>query len=142
MVYYVIIIIILYYKTFVNNIRLRLLRHERSSDYAEHQAQLYTKSQTHVFMLLHFLLPFWHEHHAYYNTKNRHRKCSVRKGVLWDFAKFTVKHLCQSLLFNKAAGRRPVTLLEKKLGHRCFPVNFSKFQKTPFLQKAYGRLLL
>ena len=26
------------------------------------------------------------------------------KGVLKNFAKFTAKHLCQSLLFNKVAG--------------------------------------
>ena len=30
--------------------------------------------------------------------------CSVRKGVLRSFAKFTGKHLCQSLGFNKVAG--------------------------------------
>ena len=34
--------------------------------------------------------------------------CSVQKpsseGVLKDFAKFTEKHLCQILLFNKVAG--------------------------------------
>ena len=27
-----------------------------------------------------------------------------KKGVLANFAKFTGKHLCQSLLFNKVAG--------------------------------------
>ena len=30
-----------------------------------------------------------------------------KKGVLRNFAKFTGKHLCQSLLFNKVAGLRP-----------------------------------
>ena len=29
------------------------------------------------------------------------RRCSVRKGVLRNFAKFTGKHLCQRLFFNK-----------------------------------------
>ena len=118
--------------------RLRFLRHERSSDYEEHQAQLYTKSQAHVFKLLHFLLPFWHKHHACYNTRNRHRKCSVRKGVLWDFAKFTGKHLCQSLLFNKAAGRRPVTLLEKKLWRSVFLWIFWNFKEHLFYRKPLG----
>ena len=33
------------------------------------------------------------------------RRCFVRKGVLRNFAKFTGKHLCQSLFFNKVAGR-------------------------------------
>ena len=29
---------------------------------------------------------------------------------------------------------RPATLLKKKLWHRCFPMNFAKCLKTPFLQ--------
>ena len=45
-------------------------------------------------------------------------------------------------LFNKVAGLRSATLLKKRLWHRCFPVNFAKFQRTPFLQNASGRLLL
>ena len=32
------------------------------------------------------------------------RKCSIKKGVLRNFAEFTGKHLCQSLFFNKVAG--------------------------------------
>ena len=64
------------------------------------------------------------------------------KGVLRNFEKFTGKHLCQSLFFNKAAGLRPATLLKKRLWHRCFLVNFSKFLKTPFSQNTSGRLLL
>ena len=54
-----------------------------------------------------------------------------RKGVLRNFEKFTGKHLCQSLLFNKVAGLKHVTLLKKRLWHSCFPVNFSKFLRTP-----------
>ena len=42
------------------------------------------------------------------------QRCSFKKGVLRNFAKFTGKHLCQSLFFNKVAGLRPATLLEKK----------------------------
>ena len=37
----------------------------------------------------------------------------MEKGVLRNFTKFTGKHLCQSLFFNKVAGLR----------HRCSPVN-------------------
>ena len=29
-------------------------------------------------------------------------------------------------------GLRPATLLKKNLWHRCFPVNFAKFLRTPF----------
>ena len=34
------------------------------------------------------------------------------------------------------------TLLKKRLWHRCFPVNFAKFSRTPFLQNTSERLLL
>ena len=33
--------------------------------------------------------------------RSSHRGCSVRKGALRNFAKFTGKQLCQSLFFNK-----------------------------------------
>ena len=41
--------------------------------------------------------------------------------------------------FNEA-GLQPATL-PKTLCHRCFPVNFGKFSRTPFLQNTSGRLL-
>ena len=44
-------------------------------------------------------------------------RCSVEKIVLKNFAKFTGKHLCHSLFFNKVAGARPATFLEKRLRH-------------------------
>ena len=64
------------------------------------------------------------------------------KCVHRNFAEFTGKHLCQSFFFNKVVGLRPATLLKKRLWHRCFPVNFAKLLKTPFLQNTSGRLLL
>ena len=70
--------------------------------------------------------------------RSSHRKCSVGKGVLRNFAKFTGKHLCQSLFFNKIASLRPATLLRKRLWHRCFPVNFVKFLRTPFIRNTSG----
>ena len=48
-------------------------------------------------------------------------ECSVKKGVLKNFAKFTGKHQCQSLFFNRVAD------------HRCFPANFAKFLRTRFI---------
>ena len=42
------------------------------------------------------------------------------KGVLRNFAKFTGKHMCPSLLFNKVAGLGPATLLKKRLGTGVF----------------------
>ena len=65
-----------------------------------------------------------------------------KKGVLRNFAKFTRKHLCQRLFFNKIAEFRPATSLKKSLSRRYFPVNFAKFLRTTFLQNISGRLLL
>ena len=46
------------------------------------------------------------------------------------------------LLIVNHAGLRPVNLLKKRLWHRCFPMNFVKYLRTPFLQNTSGRLLL
>ena len=66
-------------------------------------------------------------------TKNKssHRKCSGKKDVLRNFSKFTGKHLHRQGFF----------LLKKRLWYRCFPVNFAKFLRTPFLQNISERLL-
>ena len=73
--------------------------------------------------------------------RSSHQRRSVRKGVLRNFAIFRGKQLCQVLFFNKVAGPKPATLLKKRLWHRCFPVNFAKFLRTPFSQNTSGRLL-
>ena len=67
-----------------------------------------------------------------------------KKSVLRNFAKFTGKHVCQSIFFNKVSGLRPLEtiLLRKRLCHRCFVVNFAKFLRTPVLQKTFWWLLL
>ena len=64
-----------------------------------------------------------------------------RERVLRNFEKFTGKHLCQSLLFNKVAGLRTVTLLKKRFWYRRFPVNFSKFLTTPITEDLRWLLL-
>ena len=63
--------------------------------------------------------------------------CSI--GVIINFAKFTAKHLFQSLFFKRLW---PATLLKKSLWHRCFPANCAKFLRTLFSQNTSGRLLL
>ena len=68
--------------------------------------------------------------------------CVLKKRFLANFAKFTGKHLCQSLFFNKVAGLWPATLLKKRLWYRCFPVNFAKFLRTPFYIEHLWWLLL
>ena len=90
-----------------------------------------------------------------------------RKGVLRNFAKFTGKHLRQSLLFNEVAGLLPsyrnqstvllcksidwflyegnsrsATLLKRTFWRRSFPVNFAKFLRLPFFTEHFRWLLL
>ena len=64
--------------------------------------------------------------------RSSHQRCSMKKNVLRNSAKFTGKHLCWSLFFNKVAGLRPASLLKKRFWHRCFPVNFAEFLRTCF----------
>ena len=52
-----------------------------------------------------------------------HPSVFCKKAFPRNFAKFTEKHLYL----------RPVTLLKKRLWHRCSPVDLAKFLRTPFL---------
>ena len=72
------------------------------------------------------------------NKRKQPPEVFYKKNIRKNFAKFTRKHLCQSLF----AGHGPATWLKKRLWHGCFPVNFAKFLRTPFSQNTYGRLLL
>ena len=66
----------------------------------------------------------------YPKCRSNHWRCSVKKSVLRNFAKFTGKHLCQRLFLNKVAGLRQLLSCE-----------FCEISK-PFLQNTSGRLLL
>ena len=77
-----------------------------------------------------------------YLFRSSRPKVYCKKGVLGKFAKFTGKHLCQTLFFNKVADLRPATLLKNRLWHRSFPVNFMKFLGTSFSRSTSGWLLL
>ena len=81
---------------------------------------------------------------------------AATRGVPWEkvflrkFHKIHRKLPAPEPLFNKVTGLMPSTLLKKRsttwlkkrLWHKCFPVNFAKFLRTPFLQNGSGRLLL
>ena len=81
---------------------------------------------------------------VYYCHKFDPIKCLVWRGLVMplvfrNYTKFTGKHLWQSLL---VADLRPATLLKKRRWHRCFPMNFAKFLRTPFLTEHLWWLLL
>ena len=69
------------------------------------------------------------------------QRCSVKK-VFLEISQSHRKTPVPETLFNKFAGLRPATLLKKSLWHRCFPVNFAKFLRTPFFTEHLRWLLL
>ena len=75
------------------------------------------------------------------NFRSSHRRFFAKKGVLRKFAKFT-RNTCLESLFKYRCRPIPATLLKKRLWNKCFPVNFAKFLRTPFLQNTSRRLLL
>ena len=103
------------------------------------RSKYFAGCRIYIISILYICLPFYIDKPM---KRRSHRSCSVRKHVLRNFAKCTGKRLCQSLFCNKVAGLKPVTLLKKKLWHRCIPLNFAKFLRTSFLQNISERLLL
>ena len=71
------------------------------------------------------------------SKRSSHWRCSVRKGVLRNFAKFTGKHLCESLFLNKVAGLRPATLLKETLA-QVFFYKFCEISKNTFFRAHLG----
>ena len=53
-----------------------------------------------------------------------------KKGVFKNFAKFTEKHLCQNLFFNKVAGLRSVTLLKQETLTQVYSYDFCEISKN------------
>ena len=66
-------------------------------------------------------------------VRSSRQEVFCKKGVLTNFTKLTGKQLCQSLFFHEVEGLRSATLLKKRLWHSCFPVNFAKFLRIPFV---------
>ena len=63
-------------------------------------------------------------------------KCS------WNFCKFHRKTLVLESPFNKVTGFQASNFIKKRLQHRCFPVKFAKFLRTPFFTEHLRWLLL
>ena len=55
-----------------------------------------------------------------------------KKGVLRNFANFTGKHLCSSSLLREL--KEVYSFIKKRLRHRRFPEEFTKFLRTPNLK--------
>ena len=66
------------------------------------------------------------------NYRSSHRRCSVRKGVLRNFEKFTGKHLCQSLFFCRPEA---CNFIKKETLAQVFSCEFSKISKNTFFYR-------
>ena len=77
-----------------------------------------------------------------FDSRSSHQRCSIKKGALKNFAKFTGKHLCQSLFFNKGCRPKTGNFIEKETMTQLFSVNFVKFSRTYILQKSSGWMLM
>ena len=54
------------------------------------------------------------------------------KKMFFIISQISQESTCANLFLNKVADLRPATLLKKRLWHRCFPVNITKFLRTFF----------
>ena len=71
------------------------------------------------------------------NTKSRDHSCSVRICVLRNFAKFTGKHLCQSLFLNKVTYSMG-DFLSNQISSRDEILSFHLWMKLTCKPKFFG----
>ena len=67
-----------------------------------------------------------------FRIRKSHLAVLYKKGVLKTFATFTGKHMCRSLLSNKAVSRKPGTLLKRDSGAGYLLSILQNFQKHLF----------
>ena len=67
-------------------------------------------------------------------------RCSVKK-VFLEILQNSQGNVCARVSFSIKL-QAPITLLKKRLWHRCFPVNFAKFLRTTFFTEHLWWLLL
>ena len=81
---------------------------------------------------------------VYKNTRSSHQRCSIIKCVLINFAKFTGKHLCQSLFLNKVAGLRPqvCNFIKKETLAPVFSGEFREIYQNTFFTEHLWWLFL
>ena len=60
------------------------------------------------------------------------KKCVLCKNVFLEISQNSQENTCGRVSF---LIKLPATLLKKRLWHRCFPVNFTKFLRTAFFIK-------
>ena len=76
------------------------------------------------------------------NIRSSRPEVFCKKGVLRNFTKFTGKHLCQSLFFNKVAGLTPANFIKKEALAQVFCREFCEISKNTFFIEHLWWLLL
>ena len=69
------------------------------------------------------------------------QRCSVKK-LLLEISQKSQENTCARVSFLIKLQAWLATLFKKRLWHRCFPVNFVKFLRTPFFIEHLWWLLL
>ena len=99
--------------------------------------QIITKHLKLPSFMMHFMMTFFPFIRKYLFRKNiqkQPQEVFYKKNVLKNFAKFTVKHLCQSLCFNKVGGIACNLNKKETLAH-VFPCEFCEiFMNTSFTE--------
>ena len=74
--------------------------------------------------------------------KNIYRQSLLYKTCSYKLCKIHRKRISIDFLFNQVVKLQPVTLLKRRLRHRWFPVNLTKFLRMSTLENTSGQLSL
>ena len=91
-------------------------------------SQFFLRSRFRIWVRVRFLDDTVNEY------RSRQQRCSVKKGVRRNFAKFMGKHLCQSLFYNEVAGLWPkaCNFIKKEALAQVFSCEFCEISKNTF----------
>ena len=87
---------------------------------------------TYAYLLLNNVNPLAQRHKSRTTILRSNHRRFPEKECFRNFAKFTGKHLCLSLFFNKVSGLRPPTSLKKRPWHSSFFCEFCEISKKTF----------
>ena len=87
---------------------------------------------TYAYLLLNNVNPLAQRHKSRTTILRSNHRRFPEKKCFRNFAKFTGKHLCLSLFFNKVSGLRPPTALKKRPWHSSFFCEFCEISKKTF----------
>ena len=109
----------------------------KTSQYSQEKTSLSRSIITFIYYKTVCPFNIFHSHKAMSMTVSKTIRSSrtevfSKKGVCRNFSKFTRKHLCQRLFFNKVAGLRPV---KKETLAQAFSCEFCKISKNTFFHR-------